>query len=118
MNRTPIAWKDARRLPAWQLKQQGWSQRRIAEALGVSEGAVSQWVTRARTAGPDALRHRSPPGAPSRLTAEQLARVPDLLPPGPTAYGVRGDLWTRSRMAAVIRLAFGVSYPPGPPLLR
>ena len=113
MNRTPINWKEARRLQAWHLKQKGWSQRRIAEALGVSEGAVSQWVKRARTAGPDALRHRSPPGAPSRLTAEQLARLPALLHQGPTAYGFRGDLWTRSRIAAVIRLAFGVSYHPG-----
>jgi DNA-directed RNA polymerase specialized sigma24 family protein len=28
--------------------QQGWSQRQIAEALGVSEGAVSQRIARAR----------------------------------------------------------------------
>jgi transcriptional regulator with XRE-family HTH domain len=31
-------WKEARR------KEQGWSQRQIAEALGISEGAVSQWL--------------------------------------------------------------------------
>jgi transposase len=54
MNRTPTNWKEARRLQAWHLKQQGWSQRQIAEALGVSEGAVSQWMTRAREAGPGA----------------------------------------------------------------
>jgi transposase len=114
MHRRPIHWQEARRLQAWHLKQKGWSQRRMADALGVSAGAVSQWVTRARTAGPDALRHRSPPGAPSRLTAEPLARWPDLLHQGPTAYGFRGDLWPRSRMAAVIRLACGVRYHPGP----
>ena len=38
MNPTPHNWKEARRLQAWHLKQQGWSQRQIAEALGVSEG--------------------------------------------------------------------------------
>lgn len=54
MNRTPTTWKEARRLQAWSLKQKGWSQRQIAEALGVSEGAVSQWMTRARAAGPGA----------------------------------------------------------------
>jgi hypothetical protein len=33
---------------AWRLKQQGWPQRQIAAALGVSEGAVSQSMKRAR----------------------------------------------------------------------
>src|SRR5688572_15863032 len=113
MNRTLTNWKEARRLQAWHLKQQGWSQRQIAEALGVSEGAVSQWITRAREAGPGALRRRSPPGAPCRLSAEPLARLPALLHRGPEAYGFRGELWTRSRIAAVIRLEFGVVYHPG-----
>jgi transposase len=113
MTRTPTNWKEVRRLQAWQLKQQGWPQRQIAAALGVTEGAISQWMTRARAAGPDALRHRSPRGAPRRLTDDQLARLPALLRRGPTAYGFRGDLWTRSRIAAVIRLEFGVRYHPG-----
>jgi transposase len=112
MNRSSTNWKEARRLQAWHLKQKGWSQRRIAEALGVSEGAVSQWMTRARDQGPNALRHRSPPGAACRLTGEQLARLPALLQRGPTTYGFRGAVWTRSRIAVVIRLEFGVAYHP------
>ena len=112
MNRVVSTWKEARRFQAWQLKQKGWSQRQIAEALGVSEGAVSQWMTRARQAGPEALQRRPSPGAPRRLSAEQLTRLPELLRRGPAAYGFRGDLWTRSRIAAVIRLEFGVSYHP------
>ena len=113
MNRTLTNWKEARRLQAWHLKQKGWAQRQIAEALGVSQGAVSQWMTRAREAGPRALRRRFPPGAPCRLSPEQLARLPALLHRGPAAYGFRGELWTRSRIAAVIRLEFGVIYHPG-----
>jgi transposase len=112
MNRSPTNWKEARRLQAWHLKQQGWAQRRIAGALGVSEGAVSQWMRRARGKGPDALRHRPPPGAARRLTSEQLARLPELLKRGPAAYGFRGDVWTRRRIAVVIRLEFGVTYHP------
>jgi transposase len=112
MKTTPHNWKEARGLQAWRLKQRGWSQRQIAEALGVSEGAVSQWMTRARQAGPEALRRRLPPGAPRRLPAEQLTRLPALLRRGPAAYGFRGDLWPRTRIAAVIRLEFGVSYHP------
>jgi transposase len=90
--------------------QQGWSQRQITEALGVSKGAVSQWMKRAREGGPEALRHRPPPGAPRRLPAEQLARLPELLHRGAEAYGFRGQVWTRGRIAAVIRLECGVSY--------
>ena len=33
-----------------------------------------------------------------------------LLQPCPEAYGFRGRLWTRGRIAAVIRLTFGISY--------
>jgi transposase len=112
MNRSPTNWKEVRRLQAWHLKQQGWSQRQIAEALGVSQGAVSQWMTRAREGGPEALRRRPPPGAPPRLTPAQLAQLPGLLERGPEAYGFRGQLWTRGRIAAVIQLVFGVSYHP------
>jgi transposase len=114
MNHSPTNWKEARRFQAWHLKQQGWPQRQIAEALGVSEGAVSQWMTRARQGGSEALRHRPPPGAPRRLSAEQLAQLPALLHRGPEAYGFRGQLWTRGRIAAVIRVAFGISYHPRP----
>jgi transposase len=112
MNRSPHNWKEARRLQAWRLKQRGWSQRQIAEALGVSEGAVSQWMRRARNSGPDALRHRPPPGARRRLSDEQLARLPALLHQGPEAYGFRGAVWTRTRIAVVIRVEFGISYHP------
>jgi transposase len=92
-------------LQAWQLKQKGWSQRQIAEALGVREGAVSQWMRRARDGGAEALRHRFPPGAPSRLTGEQLARLPALLQQSPEAYGFRGELWTRGRIAEDVNRA-------------
>ena len=83
-----------------------------ATALGVSEAAVSQWLTRAREGGAEALRRRPSPGAPRRLTDEQLACLPAMLHQGPEAYGFRGELWTRGRITAVIRVAFGISYHP------
>jgi transposase len=112
MTHSPTNWKDARRLQAWRLKQKGWSQRQIAEAMGVSAGAVSQWMKRGRDGGPEALWPRPPPGAPQRLSAGQLAQLPALLQRGPEAYGFRGPLWTRGRIAAIIQLEFGVSYHP------
>ena len=51
--------------------EQGWKQTAIADALGVTRGAVSQWIKRGTTGGRDALRHHPPPGAAARLTAEQ-----------------------------------------------
>jgi transposase len=112
MNPIPRNWKEARRHQAWHLKQKGWSQRHIAEALGVSEAAVSQWMQRARLGGLRALRHRPSPGAPRRLSAERLAHLPALVRRGPAAYGFRGEIWTRKRVAEVIRLEFGVVYHP------
>ena len=53
----------------------GWSGRAIAQALGVTPGAVSQWLKRARAGGAQALVHRMPPGRVSRLSAEQRAAV-------------------------------------------
>jgi len=106
-------WREGRRLRAWELKEQGWSQRRIAEALGVTEGAVSQWVKRARAGGGgDALRHRRPPGRPARLTAEQRAQIPALLAQGAEAHGFIGQVWTTKRVAAVLARTFRVRYDP------
>ena len=102
-----------RRLRAWALAQEGWSGRAIAQALGVTPGAVSQWLKRARAGGPQALVHRMPPGSAPRLSAEQLAQLPTLLAHGAEAYGFLGDVWTSRRVTAVIKQEFGVVVPPG-----
>jgi transposase len=99
-----------RRLRAWALHQDGWSGRAIAQALGVTPGAVSQWLKRAREGGPAALRHRLPPGSAARLSSEQQAQLPTLLAYGAEAYGFLGDVWTSKRVAAVIQQEFGVVY--------
>jgi transposase len=105
-------WREGRRLRAWELFQKGWSQHRIAEALGVTKGAVSQWLSRARTQGPQALRHRKPPGRRAKLTHQQWLQLLELLAQGPQDFGFRGDVWTQPRVAQVIRCHFGVQYHP------
>ena len=62
--------------------------------------------------GAAALRARPSPGAPRRLTPEQLARLPTLLERGPEAYGFRGHMWTRKRVAEAMRRELGVVYHP------
>src|SRR5437879_4086556 len=108
----PSDWSEWRRLRAWELKQQGWTQRAIARALGVTEGAVSQWCTRARAHGAAALRHRPAPGPTPKLPPAQLARLPAFLARGAEAYGFKGEVWTTRRVAAVIERVFGVRYHP------
>lgn len=104
-------WREERRKRAWALKQQGWLQKDIAAALGVSAGAVSQWLTRARKAGGVAgLARRPPPGMTARLSQEQRAQIPALLASGAEAHGFRGDVWTARRVADVIQRTFGVRY--------
>jgi transposase len=105
-------WREGRRLRAFELKQEGWSQQQIAGALGVSKGAVSQWMKRAREGGVEALKRQPAPGALPRLSEEQRARVPELLERGAEAHGFRGEAWTCERVAIVIRREFGVSYHP------
>jgi transposase len=92
------------------LKQQGWYQRDIAEALDVSEVTVSRWLARARDGGPEALRARPAPGRPPKLWPAQKRLIPEFLWHGPEAYGFRGEVWTCARVARVIEEEFGVRY--------
>ena len=107
--RTPD-WKEQRRWRALDLKRDGWTHQEIAEALDVTKGAVSQWMTRAAKEGEDALRARPHLGAMPKLRPEQMRLIPEFLSHGPEAYGFRGELWTCARVAEVIRREFSVSY--------
>jgi transposase len=49
-------WREERRKRAWNLKQQGWKRKEIAIALGVTEGAVSQWIKQGREGGEEAFK--------------------------------------------------------------
>jgi len=108
----PQDWREARRRRAWELKQDGWSQAKIAAALGVTPGAVSQWMKRVAEGGVAALRRRVAPGPRPKLTAAQRARLPELLARGAEAFGFAGEVWTTKRVAMVIEREFGVRYHP------
>jgi transposase len=108
----PVDWREGRRQRAWELHQQGWKQKDIAAALGVTQGAVSQWVQRGRTGGFIALRRRTAPGSSPRLTVEQRGQLVDTLAKGAPAFGFSGEVWTTKRIAAIIKELFGVSYHP------
>lgn len=102
--------REWRRLQAWHLKQNGWRPSEIAVALGVSTGAVSQWLKAATTGGVEALLSHASHGRPSRLCPEQRRLVPDFLWHGAEAYGFRGEVWTCGRVAGVLEEEFGIRF--------
>ena len=105
---SPQDWHEGRRLRAWTLKQQGWKQRDIAYALGVTESAVSQWVRRARTEGVESLRRVPHPGGPSKLRPYQQLALLEMLRMGAETFGFRGAVWTGPRVVA-LHAIFSVS---------
>jgi transposase len=112
MMTTDTNWREIRRFRAIELKAKGWKQNAIAEALGVTEGAVSQWLKKFREGGEEALREHWYEGPPFLLTEEQRAKIPDLLTRGAESYGFRGNVWTLPRVTVVIKREFGVDYHP------
>jgi transposase len=105
-------WKAWRCLRAWEWAQQGWSQKQSAEALGVTEGAVSQWMKSGREQGVEGLRGKIAEGPPSRLTEKQLEHLPALLDQGAEVHGFRGAVWTRQRVAMLLKKQGKVSSHP------
>ena len=99
-------WLEYRRQQAWELSQKGWQQNRIAEALGVTEGALKL----ARESGAEALKAHPALGPMPRLSKEQKEQLPRLLKAGAESYGFQGDVWTHERVAWLIKQQFGVKY--------
>jgi len=104
--------REYRRYCAVTLSQQGLSQTDIAKALGVTQGAVSQWLKRTRDGGLAALQRTVATGAPPKLCPTDKAKLPELLSEGAEEYGFRGNVWTHARIASVIEQVFGVRYHP------
>ena len=105
-------WREARRRRAWELYQRNWSQARIAASLGVTQGAVSQWLKSAREGGLAALRPHPSPGRRAALTEEQGRQIPTLLARGAKAYGFDDNRWALRRVAAALEHVYGVRYHP------
>ena len=102
-------WREWRRFQALRLARRGWKHRNIAEALGITESSVSQWLAKVEQRGAKALLSQ-PHGGHPKLTPEQVALIPDFLWHGAEAYGFPGNLWNCVRIAKVIHREFGVRY--------
>ncbi len=101
-------WQEDRRLKAWRLKNEGWSQRQIANELGVTEGAVSQWIKRAREGGIESLRSRHRRSRSRGLSEKQLVHMAECLEFGAQAFGFPDDNWNKDRFLWLLENKFGV----------
>jgi len=105
-------WKVERRKRAWALYKSGWQQNEIAEVLGVTRGAVSQWIKRAQEGGEEALNTLPRTGRPVRLSQADRRQLVKMLAQGAEAFGFRGAVWTNPRVAKLIQRELGVRYHP------
>jgi transposase len=99
VERLTVEQKEFRRKRALELLEQGWQQSAIALALGVTQGAVSQWARAVRQG--DALDARTSSGRPGHLTDEQMAEL---------AVRVKGVNLTSQGLVDLIRVFYGVTY--------
>lgn len=94
------------------LKEQNWLQIKIAQALGLTKGWVSQTLKKYRQDGPQALNWKKPNRPACRLSEQQLAKLILELNKGAHSHDFEGEVWTRQRVNTVITKLFGVSYDP------
>jgi transcriptional regulator with XRE-family HTH domain len=100
-------WREERRLRAFHLKEEGWTQKAIAEELGITESAVSRLLSRAK-AKPARAASEKP-----RPDSEAVRLILDVL---------RSRQWSQRRLAKEVgvdertmrRWVAGDSEPTGP----
>jgi transposase len=103
--------REAVRLQAAAMFDQGVSPAQVACELRVSTKSACQWRRRWRAGGGAALASGGPGGAQCRLSEAQLARLAAELERGPAAHGWDQDRrWTLARVAALIGRLFHVRY--------
>jgi transposase len=93
-----------------ELYEQGWRPIRIAEALDVSRGAVSQWLKIYREKGKEGLAYKKVAKKPARLSVEHKIELVKALNQGAEAFGYTGQVWTQARVGEVIERKFGIHY--------
>jgi transposase len=103
---------EQRRLTAVRRVGEGWSQKEVAEFLGVHPVTVAKWVARHRADGDAGLAAKPTPGRPRFLTATQERTVLGWLADSPTQHGFPTDLWTARRVGELIHTKFGVRFHP------
>jgi transposase len=88
------------------------SQIEIAEELGVSEAAVSQWKTKLEEQGMRGAKAKLSRGRPTKMSLEQRKKVLRLLKQGAVEAGFESERWTQKRIQQLMQQEVGVQYHP------
>lgn len=99
-----------RRFRAMELLGEGLSQVDVAQQLGVSPGAVSQWKKACEQQGQQALVASKHPGPKPKLSPTQCDRLLAYLRQGARKHGWKTELWTLPRIVELIHRKFGVQF--------
>ena len=91
-----------------QLAAEGKTIPQIMQQLHLSEPMVRKWFKRFEAQGLSGLEDAPRPGAPSRYTAENKARVLEAALTPPTALDLGFNCWTFERLAAYVHEHLGL----------
>ena len=75
----------------------------IAQELEVVRGSVNQWLRWYDTLGVEGLVPRKAPGAPPKLSPEQMEELGHLIDEGPIAAGFSSGMWTGPMVGELIQ---------------
>ena len=101
---------EERRLRAVREINEGAAAASIAKKYKVEIGTIYRWCGKYRKDKKRGLKSRPTPGAPRRLSVEQLSKLEEMLLEGAKAHGFANDLWTCPRIKGVIKDKFNVDY--------
>lgn len=101
---------EARRRRAVRMVQNGATQRLVAARLGVSQSAVSRWMTQFHEGGVSSLKARPTPGRPSSLSDNQMQRLAGMLRKRPAQLGFDAGRWTLPLIRDLIGKRFRIWY--------
>jgi transposase len=102
---------ERRRRQAVKLLKKGHKPDIIAEMLGCHVRTVFRWQAEAAT-GSDKLAAIVHPGPTPKLSDDDLPKLEQLLMKTPLAFGWKTELWSLTRVTAVIKKEFNIKYDP------
>lgn len=90
----------------------GYTQREVAEFLGVHERTVRRWVAEYRENGEAGIAAKPHPGRTPKLKHSQVRQILNWLRKNPKSFGFSTELWTGARLVELIERKFKVKYHP------
>jgi transposase len=102
--------EERRRSAVREVEVEGATPASVAKKYKVEIGTIYTWCGRYRRDKKNGLKSRPTPGAPRRMSPQQLGKLEELLLKGAKANGFANDLWTCPRIKELIKDRFKVDY--------